>query len=82
MTTDTLEAVRAVVAEHAGLESDPAGLAPADDLFAAGMTSHRSVNLMMALEDELDIEFPDHLLSRETFTSLESIATVVDSLRG
>ncbi|AKT50195.1 acyl carrier protein [Arsenicicoccus sp. oral taxon 190] len=82
MSTDTIEAVRGVVAQHAALERDPATLAPDDDLFDAGMTSHRSVNLMMALEEELDVEFPDSALTRETFTSLRSIATAVDQVRG
>ncbi|MTB72014.1 acyl carrier protein [Arsenicicoccus cauae] len=80
--TDTIEAVRAVVAAHAGLKRDASELAPEDDLFDAGMTSHRSVNLMMALEDELGVEFPDALLTRETFTSLRSISDAVDQLRG
>ncbi|MCH8612118.1 acyl carrier protein [Arsenicicoccus dermatophilus] len=81
MSTNTIEDVRAVVAEHAGLERDAATLRPDEDLFDAGMSSHRSVNLMMALEEELDVEFPDELLTRETFSSLQSIADAVDQLR-
>ena len=34
------------------------------DLYAAGMTSHASVNVMLALEDAFDIEFPDELLTK------------------
>ncbi|WP_409484911.1 acyl carrier protein [Arsenicicoccus dermatophilus] len=81
MSTTTIEDVRAVVAAHAGLERDAATLRPGEDLFDAGMTSHRSVNLMMALEEELDIEFPDAMLTRETFSSLQSIADAVEQLR-
>ena len=29
------------------------------------MTSHASVNLMLALENEFDIEFPDRMLNAE-----------------
>ena len=43
------------------------------DLYDAGMTSHASVNLMLALENEFDVEFPDELLTRSVFSSIESI---------
>lgn len=81
MSQETLEAVRRIVADHAALERDPATLAPTDDLFEAGMTSHRSINVMMAVEEELDVEFPDDLLTQETFTSLQSISDTVEQLR-
>jgi acyl carrier protein len=44
------------------------------DLHAAGLTSHATVNLMLALEETFDIEFPDHLLRRRTFASVDAIA--------
>jgi acyl carrier protein len=50
------------------------------DLFAAGMTSHASVNVMLALEDELDIEFPERLLKKSTFASVASIMDALDQL--
>ncbi len=50
------------------------------DLFAAGMTSHASVNVMLALEDELDIEFPERLLKKSTFSSIASILDALDQL--
>ena len=37
------------------------------------MTSHASVNVMLALEGEFDIEFPDHMLKRSVFESIEAI---------
>ncbi|MGV9480984.1 acyl carrier protein, partial [Gordonia aichiensis] len=51
-----------------------------DDLFAVGLTSHASVNVMLALEDEFDIEFPDEALKRATFSSIQSMAEVVGKL--
>jgi acyl carrier protein len=48
-----------------------------DDLYAAGLTSHASVELMLQLEDEFEIEFPERLLKRSTF---ESIASLNDAL--
>ena len=47
------------------------------DLFDAGMTSHASVKLMLALEDAFDIEFPDEMLQREFFSSVSSISQCV-----
>lgn len=47
------------------------------DLFDAGMTSHASVKLMLALEDEFDIEFPDEMLQREFFSSIGAISSCV-----
>jgi acyl carrier protein len=44
------------------------------------MTSHASVNVMLALEDALDIEFPERLLKKSTFASVASILDALDSL--
>ena len=65
--------VREVVAEHGRLAVDVATLSDDDDLYSAGLTSHASVNLMLALEDAFDVEFPDHLLRRQTFESINAI---------
>lgn len=73
------QTVRAVLAEHAGLV-DVASLGADDDLYALGMTSHASVNVMLALEDAFDVEFPDRLLRRETFGSVGAITAAVDEL--
>ena len=32
---------------------------PDDDLYLLGLTSHATVNVMLALEDEFEIEFPE-----------------------
>ena len=45
------------------------------------MTSHASVNLMLALEAEFDVEFPDAMLKRSVFQSVASIGAAVDQLR-
>jgi acyl carrier protein len=77
----TLDTVRAVLDEYARLPVGTASLKDDDDLYQAGMTSHASVNVMLALEDAFDVEFPDHLLKRSVFESVASIAEAVDSLR-
>ena len=75
------DAIREVLADHARLPEDPSTLAREADLYQAGMTSHASVNVMLALEDAFDIEFPDHMLKRSVFESVASIAAAVAELR-
>ena len=40
---------------------------------AAGMTSLASVNVMLALESEFAVEFPDQMLNRSMFISVAAI---------
>ncbi len=81
MSTDnTMEKIRHVIAEHARLGADVNALPPTADLYEAGMTSHASVNVMLALEGEFDIEFPDRMLRRGTFGSIASITAAVEEL--
>jgi acyl carrier protein len=76
----TKEQVRRVIGEHARLPVEVATLSDDADLFAAGMTSHASVNLMLALEDSFDLEFPDHMLKRSVFESVDAISSAIDEL--
>jgi acyl carrier protein len=79
---DTIVAdVREVLREHARL---PVGIDSLDadaDLFQAGMSSHASVNVMLALEDRFDVEFPDSMLRRSVFETVASIAAAIAELR-
>ncbi len=54
--------------------------APEDDLYRAGLTSHASVNVMLAVEDAFDIEFPERLLRKSTFASIAAIVAAVDEV--
>jgi len=65
--------IRDVIAAHARLAVDPSTLSEHEDLYSAGMTSHASVNLMLALENEFDVEFPDRMLRRSVFENVASI---------
>jgi acyl carrier protein len=80
LSADTKAEIRRVIAEHGRLQADIASLPDDADLFAAGMTSHASVNLMLGLEDAFDLEFPDSMLRRDVFASVDSIATAIESL--
>jgi acyl carrier protein len=77
---ETTEAVREVLREQARLPVDPATLDDDTDLFLSGMRSQASVNVMLALEDRFDIEFPDRMLTRDVFRSIAAIADSVGQL--
>ena len=78
--TDIESRIREVLRQHARLGRDIASIAPEDDLYQLGLTSHASVNVMLALEGEFDIEFPDHMLRRDVFASVASIRGALDEL--
>ena len=73
--------IRRVLREHARLPVDALTLDDDADLYQAGMTSHASVNVMLALEDHFDVEFPDSMLKRSVFESISSIAAALQALR-
>jgi acyl carrier protein len=81
MTDPLRTAIRTVIREHARLPVDVETIADDDDLFQAGMSSHASVNVMLALEDTFDIEFPDQMLKRSVFESVSGIENAVASLQ-
>lgn len=67
-------AVRRALADHGRLTVDAMDVASIADLYALGLSSHATVNVMLAVENELDVEFPDSALHRSTFATIESIA--------
>ena len=69
--------IQTIIRAHGRLSVDIDKLGENEDLYDAGMTSHATVNVMLALENHFDIEFPDSMLSRKTFASIESIAEAV-----
>ena len=77
----TEDRIRAVLTAHAKLREPADGLADAADLYAAGMTSHASVNVMLAIEDAFDVEFPDELLTKHTFCTIATIRDAVAGMR-
>ncbi|WP_241961805.1 acyl carrier protein [Rhodococcus opacus] len=52
------QTIRKVLGDHARLSVDAASIAVGADLYELGLTSHASVNVMLALEDSFDTEFP------------------------
>jgi acyl carrier protein len=74
------EDIRTILKDHGRLSVDVATLAEDADLYQAGMTSHASVNVMLALEGKFDIEFPDRMLKRGVFESIAAIRTALEEL--
>jgi acyl carrier protein len=79
---DLTARIRQILKDHAHLETGIDSLSTDADLYQAGMTSHASVNVMLALEGEFDIEFPDHMLKRSMFDSIASIRAAIEELTG
>ena len=65
--------IREILRSHGRLPMGPGELSDDADLYQAGLTSHASVNLMLALEDEFEVELPEALLLRRTFESVSAI---------
>ena len=81
------ERIRDVLAAHGRMAVDPRDVDGNADLYELGLTSHASVNVMLALEDEFDIEFPDEVLAgeqmaclRETYEGIENLEEAVSFL--
>nr|WP_229722904.1 acyl carrier protein [Xylophilus rhododendri] len=72
--------MRQILKAHGRLSADADTLAEDADLYQAGLTSHASVNVMLGLEGQFDIEFPDRMLKRGVFGSIASIRDAIEEL--
>ena len=72
--------IRKILKQHGRLSKDVEALPDNADLYQAGMTSHASVNVMLALEAEFEIEFPDHMLRRDVFASMVAMSLAIQEL--
>jgi acyl carrier protein len=79
-TSELGDLIRLVLNEGGTLPVDATSLKDTDDLYAVGLTSHATVNLMLGLEERFDVEFPDRLLRRRTFESIAAISAAVTEL--
>ncbi len=75
-----IEAIREIIETHGRLPVAIETIPDDANLYLAGMTSHASVNVMLALEDRFDVEFPDEVLTRSAFESVNSIQATIESL--
>jgi acyl carrier protein len=78
MIEDALEArVCALVVDVLGLDGGPGPEATSNLFDEFGLESAGLLSLVTAIEDEFGIELEDDDISRETFTSVRSIAARV-----
>ena len=72
--------IRDVLAKFGQLPVSVDTLADDADLYAAGLSSFASVQLMLGLEEAFDIEFPDSMLNRKSFASIAATETTVKAI--
>lgn len=72
--------IRALLSELGRLPVPVATLKNDADLYAAGLTSFASVQLMLGIEEAFDIEFPERMLNRRSFQSIAAIEAAVREL--
>lgn len=75
-----LDTICALIDEHGRLPVAASTLDHGQDLYGAGLTSFAAVQLMLAIEDAFDIEFPETMLNRRSFASIDAIAGCVREL--
>ncbi|HET7412755.1 MAG TPA: acyl carrier protein [Pararhizobium sp.] len=75
-----IEQIRALLKQNPMISCDIDALSDDDNLYEAGLTSFASVQMMLAIEEEFDIEFPEDMLTRRTFSSLANVAAAVSDL--
>lgn len=79
--TATVDAsIVGVLERHARLVRPVTEIGDDDILYQLGMTSHASVDVMLALEDEFDLEFPDRMLNRSVFSTIANIRAAIIEL--
>ncbi len=73
--------LRPILKQHAKLRVSSDQLSDDTNLFEAGLDSLAMVNVMLAIEDAFQVELPDAMLSRETFSSIASLRRAVERLQ-
>ncbi len=74
------EAIRKLIAKHGRLPVAIDSFDDAQDLYTAGLTSFAAVQLMLALEDHFEVEFPEAMLNRRSFASIAAIRACLSEL--
>jgi len=73
-----IEAVRRLIEDKASLSMHACDLSSDADLYRASLTPFAAIQLMLALEKEFEVEFPERMLNRK---SMSSIGRIVFCLR-
>ena len=73
--------IRRLLHENSKLAIDFRKLKDSDDLFGRGLSSLATVEVMVAIEAEFDIEIPDAMLTRDNFRTIGALTRMVEELR-
>ncbi|SDA14152.1 acyl carrier protein [Methylobacterium sp. UNC378MF] len=72
--------IREILGSNEAFSGKADRLSEDDSLFDLGLDSFGSVQLMLALEERFNIEFPDELLNRKSFSTIRAIREAVSTL--
>ena len=75
-----MEEIRNIVIETAQLPMNAQQISDNMDLDEAGITSLGRMNVILALEDRLQINFPDDMMTRNNFSSITAVSKTVKSV--
>jgi acyl carrier protein len=76
------ELIRGILTDSGRLAVPVGSLDSEVDLFTVGLDSLAIVNVLMSLEERFDIELPDELLSRHSFSNIATIEDIITNLVG
>ncbi len=76
-----LAQIKAILDSNGRLPVKADTIGSSQDLYAAGLTSFSAVQVMLALEETFDVEFPEKMLNRRSFASIDAIAACIAELR-
>jgi D-alanine--poly(phosphoribitol) ligase subunit 2 len=77
---DIAQDIRDILATNEAFAGKADTLSEDDSLFDRGLDSFGSVQLMLALEERFNVEFPDSLLNRKSFATIRAIREAVSTL--
>ncbi|AXF23707.1 acyl carrier protein [Burkholderia pyrrocinia] len=73
--------IRTILKHVAHLEAAIDSIGDGDDLYEAGLSSLDTIQLMLAIEKQFNIEIPDEMLNRNLFRSIDALANTVATLQ-
>ncbi|WP_414445163.1 acyl carrier protein [Burkholderia sp. 22PA0106] len=78
---NTQHVVRNIIADLNCLDVPVDAVTDRTDLYAVGLTSLTSVQLLLEIERAFDIHVPDAMLTYEMFESIDALADAIGTLQ-
>jgi len=73
--------IRTILKHVAHLEAAIDSIGDGDDLYKASLSSLDTIQLMLAIEKQFNIEIPDEMLNRNLFRSIDALADTIATLQ-